>query len=389
MLARAMATAPLAPCPHRPPCPGCPRYGEPGVAPAALARLRSLAREARLPEPAVRGAAPRLGFRHRARLMVRGRSTSPKVGLFQQCSHRIADIPECRIHHPLVNEVAAALRRAVRESGVEPYADRPHRGDLRAAQIVVERAGPRAQVVLVGNAADPAPLEGVAERLSAALGARLQGLWWNGNPDRTNVILGPHWRHLAGEEAVRERIGGADVFFPPGAFGQSELELADALVARIHAGAPAGAVVAELYAGCGAIGLGLVARSREVRFNEASPHALAGLALGIAALPPAGRARARVAPGAAGDRLALLEGADLVIVDPPRRGLDPPLAAALATRPPRQLVYVSCDLASFERDAAGLCAGGLRLAELEAWNLFPFTGHVETLARFEAVHVRA
>jgi tRNA/tmRNA/rRNA uracil-C5-methylase (TrmA/RlmC/RlmD family) len=378
-----MATAPLAPCPHRPPCPGCPRYGAPGVGRTALARLHALADAAGLPEPAVHGAAPRLGFRHRARLMVRGRSASPKIGLFQQASHRIADIPACRIHHPLVNEVAAALRRAVRESGVAPYADRPHRGDLRAVQVVVERAGPRAQVVLVGNAADPAPLAGVAERLADALGARLQGLWWNGNPERTNAILGPHWRRLAGEEAVRERIGGADVFFPPGAFGQSDLDLADALVARVHAAVPPDAVVAELYAGCGAIGLGLVARSRELRFNEASPHALAGLALGLAALAPADRARARVAPGAAGEQRALLDGADVVIVDPPRRGLDPPLAEALAARPPRQLLYVSCDLGSLERDVSRVCVAGLRLVELEAWNLFPFTDHVETLAHFE------
>jgi tRNA/tmRNA/rRNA uracil-C5-methylase (TrmA/RlmC/RlmD family) len=378
-----MATAPLAPCPHRPPCPGCPRYGAPGVGRTALARLRALARAAGLPEPAVRGAAPRLGFRHRARLMVRGRSASPKIGLFQPASHRIADIPACRIHHPLVNDVAAALRRAVRESGVAPYADRPHRGDLRAVQVVVERAGPRAQVVLVGNATDPAPIASVAERLAGALGPRLQGLWWNGNPERTNAILGPHWRRLAGEEAVRERIGGADVFFPPGAFGQSDLDLAEALVARIHAAVPPDAVVAELYAGCGAIGLGLVARSRELRFNEVSPHALAGLALGLAALAPADRARARVVPGAAGDQLAFLDGADVVIVDPPRRGLDPPLAEALAARPPRQLLYVSCDLGSLERDVSRVCAGGLRLVELEAWNLFPFTDHVETLARFD------
>jgi tRNA/tmRNA/rRNA uracil-C5-methylase (TrmA/RlmC/RlmD family) len=378
-----MSQTPLPPCPHRPPCPGCPRYGRAGLARAPAERLRALARASALPDPIVHGAAPRLGFRHRARLMVRGRASSPKLGLFQAGSHRIADIPRCRIHHPLVNEVAAVLRRAVRESGVAPYAERPHRGDLRALQVVVERTGPRAQLVLVANAAEPAPLLPLAERLRDALGARLQGLWWNGNPERGNVILGPHWRHLAGEEAVRERIGGAEVFFPPGAFGQSHLALADALVAQVHAAVPDGAIVAELYAGCGAIGLGLLSRCRELRFNESHPHALAGLARGLAARPAVERDRARVAPGAAGEQTAILSGADVVIVDPPRRGLDAPLAEALAALPPRRLVYVSCDLDSLERDVARLRAGGLRLAELSAWNLFPFTEHVETLARFD------
>jgi tRNA/tmRNA/rRNA uracil-C5-methylase (TrmA/RlmC/RlmD family) len=317
--------------------------------------------------------------------MVRGRSASPKIGIFQAGSHRITDIPRCRIHHPLVNQVAAAVRAAVRETGVSPYADRPHRGDLRAVQVVVERAGPRAQVVLVGNAERPEPLLPVAERLERELGAALQGLFWNGNPERTNAILGPAWRHLAGEAMVRERIGGADVFYPPGAFGQSHLELAEALAGRIRERVPPeAATAAELYAGCGAIGLGLAARGVEVRFNESNPHALAGLARGIAALPAA--ARTRVEAGEAGQALALLEGADAVIVDPPRRGLDAALVERLASRPPPVLLYASCDLGSLERDAAAVCgAGRLALAQLEAWNLFPFTAHVETLAVFRAV----
>jgi tRNA/tmRNA/rRNA uracil-C5-methylase (TrmA/RlmC/RlmD family) len=355
------------------------------VAPEAAARLAKLAADAGFPAPAVREGA-HLGFRHRARLMVRGRSASPKVGIFQAGSHRIADIPRCRVHHPLVNRVAAAVRSAVRETGVAPYADRPHRGDLRAVQVVVERAGPRAQVVLVGNAERPEPLLPVAERLARELGADLQGLFWNGNPERTNAILGRAWRHLAGEAMVRERIGGADVFYPPGAFGQSHLDLAEELSARIRGLVPeTAAAVTELYAGCGAIGLPLLARGVSVRFNESNPHALAGLARGVAALPAAAAARAQIQGGAAGEALALLSGADAVIVDPPRRGLDPLLVEHLARRPPPLLVYASCDLGSFERDAAALCAGGrLALAGLEAWNLFPFTAHVETLAVFEA-----
>jgi tRNA/tmRNA/rRNA uracil-C5-methylase (TrmA/RlmC/RlmD family) len=348
--------------------------------------LFRLARDAGLPPPAVREGAS-LEFRHRARLMVRGRSASPKIGIFQAGTHRIADIPRCRIHHPLVNRVAAAVRAAVRETGVAPYADRPHRGDLRAVQVVVERVGPRAQVVLVGNANRPEPLLPVAERLERELGGALQGLFWNGNPERTNAILGPEWQHLAGEAAVHERIGGADVFYPPGAFGQSHLELADELAGRIRGLVPETAArVAELYAGCGAIGLGLAARGAAVGFNESNPHALDGLARGVAALPPAAVGRTRTLGGQAGQALALLAGADAVIVDPPRRGLDAALVEHLAGRPPPLLLYASCDLGSLERDTAALCGGGrLALAGLEAWNLFPYTAHVEALAVFRAL----
>lgn len=372
-----------APCPHRPPCPGCPRYGAPGPAPAALARLDRLTQEHRIAPPdVVLGA--RFGYRVRARLMVRGRAASPKLGLFQEGTHRLADIPRCAVHHPLVNEVAVAARDAVRASGTRPYAERPHTGDLRAVQVVVERPSRSAQVVLVGNAETPAPLEPLAGALAERLGAALQSVWWNGNPARTNTILGPHWHRWRGPEAVRERIGGADVFFPPGAFGQSHLDLADRLVDAVQAQVPAGARVLELYAGCGPIGLGLLARAARVVFVESAPDAVRGLGLGLAARPAPERERASVVAREAGTAAGLVASADVVIADPPRRGLDAPVLDALAASPPPVLLYVSCGLDSFEAQCARLTAGPLRLAALSVYDLFPNTEHVETLARFEA-----
>ncbi len=352
------------------------------MAPEARRALARLAAGAGLPEPVVHEGETQ-GFRLRARLMVRGRAASPKVGLFQEGSHRIADIPRCRIHHPLINEVADALRGAIRATGVAPYAERPHRGDLRAAQVAVERGGERAQIVLVGNAVTPAPLLELARRLGETLGDRLQGLWWNGNPERSNVILGPEWEHLAGQEALHERVSEIDVFYPPGAFGQSHVALADTLVGRLRASVPDGARVAELYAGCGSIGLGLLARCEEVRFNEVAPHGVEGLARGLAQRPAAEQARGKLVPGPAARRLEILDGVDTVIVDPPRKGLDPEVLDALASRPPRRLLYASCGLASFERDARRLLDAGLELVGLDAWNLFPYTAHVETVAHFE------
>jgi 23S rRNA (uracil1939-C5)-methyltransferase len=287
------------------------------------------------------------------------------------------------VHHPLINRVAAAVRRALRETGTAPYAERPHRGLLRGVQIALERASETAQVVLIGNAEEPEPLLPLAQALEALLAAELHSLWWNGNPERTNVILGPHWRRLSGPAALRERIGGVDVFYPPAAFGQGHLELADRLVEQAHALVPDGARVLELYAGCGPIGLGLLARSAEVAFNEVSPGGLEGLALGLAVRPEAERSRARVIPGAAAAAIPQLAGFDTVIADPPRQGLDAPLLAALIAAPPARLLYVSCDAGTFLPQARALCErSSLRLRELLAFELFPQTRHVETLALF-------
>jgi 23S rRNA (uracil1939-C5)-methyltransferase len=315
--------------------------------------------------------------------MVRGRAAVPRIGIFEAGTHTVVDIPECRTHHPLVNRVAAAVREAVRLTGTAPYDEVRHCGTLRAVQVVVERASQTAQVVLVANGVDPDVVTGLAAALGAGLEPLLHSLWWNGQPERTNVILGPHWHPFRGPEAVCEEIGGARIFFPPGAFGQSHLELADRLVRRVQAQVPDGARVAEYYAGCGAIGLGLLRRAARGVFVESAPDAVHGLALGLAARPAAERARAAVIAGTAADAVEAAADADVVLVDPPRKGLDAPLAAALAAAPPRRLLYVSCDLDSFERDAARLHAGGARLAALDAFALFPGTEHVETVARFE------
>jgi len=370
------------PCPHRPPCPGCPRFGEPGIAPRARDALAAFAAQAGLPPPELFDT-PGFASRHRARLMVRGRTRTPKIGLFQLGSHRIADIPQCRIHHPLINRVAAAVRAAARDAGVVPYADRPHRGSLRAIQVVIERRSQSAQLVLVENASTPGPVAELAAPLARALGAELHSLWWNGNPQRANTILGPAWQRLAGPEMILESVAGYEVAFPPGAFGQSHPELAQRIALSTQACIPDGARVVEFHAGCGPLGMGLLRRVEHLTFNEVSEASLAGLARGIALRPESERARAAVRAGAASEQLELLAGADAVIVDPPRSGLEPGLLEALSAAPPERLVWVSCGLDAFLLQAAALLERSpLRLRSLEAYALFPFTEHVETLAHF-------
>ena len=324
------------------------------------------------------------GFRVRARLAVRGRVSSPKIGIFQQGSHRIVDIPSCVIHHPRINETVRVLKDVLRECNVAPYVDAAHRGVLRYVQIVVERSSGNVQVVLVSNSESAQCVHGLADGLTGRLGRRLHSLWWNGNAERTNVIFGPHWQCLSGPEALCETIGGVSVFFPPGAFGQSNLDLADAIVAAVHGVVPDGAVVAEAYAGCGSFGLGLLSGVCQVRFNEQNPHGLRGLELGLSARPPGEREKAHVLAGDASSCTAMFDGADVAIVDPPRTGLDAATLAALAAARPHRLVYVSCDPASLCRDAAVLAAANVRLRRLTPYALFPYTEHVETLAVFDA-----
>jgi tRNA/tmRNA/rRNA uracil-C5-methylase (TrmA/RlmC/RlmD family) len=183
---------------------------------------------------------------------------------------------------------------------------------------------------------------------------------------------------------VVERFGGPKVHYPPGAFGQSNLEIAEVIIEHLRAQVPQGARVAEFYAGTGAIGLSLLARAGALSMNEASAPALAGLELGLAELDAADRAKVTVVEGPAGEAFLSATGADVVVADPPRKGLDSGLVEYLCSTPPARLLYVSCGVESLVADAAALTARGtLRLAGLSAFNLFPFSEHVETLARFE------
>jgi tRNA/tmRNA/rRNA uracil-C5-methylase (TrmA/RlmC/RlmD family) len=340
-----------APCPHRPPCPGCPRYGEPGIAPRARDALDALAAAAGLPPPVLFDA-PGLSSRHRARLMVRGRTRTPKIGLFQLGSHRIVDIPQCRIHHPLINRVAAAVRAAARDAGLEPYADRPHRGALRAIQVVSRAALAECAAGARRELRDPGPVAELAAPLARALGAELHSVWWNGNPQRANTILGPRGSTSPVPTRSSRTWPAARSAFPPGAFGPEPSRARRAHRAARAALRPEGARVVEFHAGCGPLGMGLLARAERVTVQRGERgRARRARARDRAAPDTSARARscARVPPrssstcspdGRRGDRRSAAQ------------RLEPALLDALCAAPPERLVWVSCGLDAFLAQAA-------------------------------------
>jgi 23S rRNA (uracil1939-C5)-methyltransferase len=323
-------------------------------------------------------------FRLRARLGIRGRQNSPKIGLFELDSHRVVHIPNCRVHHPLINRVASVVRRALVEARVTSYSDKAHLGVARYLQVVIERRSQTAQVVLVGNCETVEPLAECLKLVRERLGDQLHSLWFNANTERSNTILGSQWQLIQGPGSVIESFGGPDVHYPPGAFGQSNLDIAVQIIAQVRSHIPVGARVMEFYAGVGAIGLSVIDCVSEIGMNEMSPQSLHGLDLGLAGLSAERRAKITVIPGTAGAASEAAAAAQVVIVDPPRKGLDAELRESFIRTPPQRLIYVSCGLQSFQEDAAALTGGGgIRLTALQAFNLMPYTEHVETLAVFE------
>jgi 23S rRNA (uracil1939-C5)-methyltransferase len=369
-------------CPHRPPCPGCPRFGAQGIAPAARSALNELAQLHGLPQVTAESGQS-AGFRLRARLAIRGHQGSPKLGLFEQGTHRVVHIPKCSVQHPLINRVAAVVRRALAEARVTCYSDKAHLGVARYLQVTVERRSQSAQVVIAANCLTPEPLAACFDLIRERLGPELHSLWFNAHGERSNAVFGPTFQNWCGPASIEDSFGEATVHYPPGAFIQNNPEIAERIIAHVRAQIPKGARIAEFYAGSGAIGLSVLSQARDLRLNEINPHALAGLELGLAALKATMRARITVIQGAAGAALNAAADAEVIIADPPRKGLDPELTERLAGHPPERFIYVSCGLESLQSDTAHLVSRGkLRLHALRAFNLLPFTDHVETVAEF-------
>jgi 23S rRNA (uracil1939-C5)-methyltransferase len=380
---KAAQAAPDLICTHRPPCSGCPRFGADGIAPASLWALEQLAAAQGAPSVNV-VSGKKKGFRMRARLAIRGRLGSPKLGLFESGTHRVVHVPNCQVHHPLINRVAAVVRRALVETKTTCYSDKAHLGLARYLQVVVERRSNSAQVVLVGNGDSAEPLAACLDLIRERLGDDLHSLWFNANTSTGNAILGPVFQQWCGPSSVVEKFGGPAVHYPPGAFGQNNLEIGTRIIEHVRSLVPENAAVTEFYAGVGAIGLSMLDKASRLTLNEINPASLQGLEMGLAALTPEQRAKVTVVAGAAGDSATAADGARVVIVDPPRKGLDEALLARLVQVPPETLIYVSCGLESFLADTQRLLAGGkLRLTQLTAFNLLPFTEHVETVALLE------
>jgi tRNA/tmRNA/rRNA uracil-C5-methylase (TrmA/RlmC/RlmD family) len=166
------------------------------------------------------------------------------------------------------------------------------------------------------------------------------------------------------------------------AFFQANRFIVPFLVQHVLQAIVTGPVV-DLFAGVGLFGLCAAAAGHGpvwcVEGDEISGERLRGNA---EASHDAVRARRQSVESFVAENVALLDGAT-VIVDPPRTGLSPKVCQALCDASARRIVYVSCDAATFSRDLRRLVETGYVLRGLDAFDMFPLTAHLETLAVFE------
>lgn len=332
------------------------------------------------------------GWRCRAKLAVQGTFSAPLIGLFEEKTHQVITIPHCKVHHPAINKAVEIVKKWISDYQIHPYNEVSKTGLLRYLQFTVDRSTSKVQVVLVLNLVNInalSSLEKIAlDHLWDLFGFLGHSIWINFNQRQDNVIFNENWYHYIGEELLWGQLLGRQICFHPASFMQANLEMFERLLMVLKRWLKADSSsdkILELYAGVGAIGLSLVDECHHIRCVEIVPSATSCFEESWKKLPSNLQQQISFICGSAEkQRILLTSFAEVVIVDPPRKGLDPSLLKDLCQLPQlKRIAYISCGWKSFKRDCEEFLSRGKKLNSVEAFLFFPGSEHVEILALFE------
>lgn len=328
--------------------------------------------------------APRLThYRNKAQYPVGlGADGRTVTGFYRSRSHEIIPAAQCPIQSETANLLAGIVRQWMDDCGVAPYDEATRKGIVRHIYVRTGEATGESHLCIIATRAKLPAQEELLRRLRGACPS-LTGVVLNVNKKTDNVILGERTLTLWGEPELEDRLCGNVFRLSPHAFYQVNHEQTERLYAcALEFAALTDAETAlDLYCGAGTITLALAARAKRAIGVEIVPEAVEN-ARDNAARNGVGNAEFFCADaGQAAMRFAYLgEHPDVITVDPPRKGLDADAVEAAAKLSPSRIVYVSCDPATLARDVKRFAALGYQFQKAQAFDLFPRTRHVETVA---------
>lgn len=330
--------------------------------------------------PPVLGADDPWHGRNKTALPVGGTADAPELGFYRRRSHQIVPVEDCRVAMPGLSGVIGAVKAWMRSAHAVPYDERTGRGLLRHVVVRATRAGSVMVVLVATRPALPAVPE-----LVELLRERVPGfcsLHVSVNAQPNNVILGRTSQKLYGEDAVFETLLGLCFEIPPLAFFQvnpAQTERLYQTAIRFARLSPADTVV-DAYAGAGTISLCMAREAGRVVGIEIVPQAVEGARRNA---ERNGIQNAEFHTAAVEELLPKLvrEGLkpDVVVLDPPRKGIEPAVAAAVLAARPRRVVYVSCHVPTQARDIQWLTQGGYRFEACQPVDMFCYAGGVENV----------
>lgn len=318
-------------------------------------------------------------YRNKAQVPVGLQDGRVVTGFYAPRSHRIVPFQQCGIQHPVAEMVLRIVRQWAEQRRIAIYDEERHTGLLRHVVVRTGFATGEVMVILVTNGERLPHVRELTERLRQAVPG-LASVVQNIQPERTNVILGARSNVLWGRDVIYDELDGVRFAISARSFYQVNPVQTEVLYAKAleYADLSGRETVIDAYCGIGTISLFLARRAQRVYGVEVVPEAVED-ARRNAALNGmdnvtfvAGEAET-IIPQWAEEGMR----ADVIVVDPPRKGCDQRLLDAILTMAPRRLVYVSCNPATLARDLKYLAACGYAVQEAQPVDMFPQTVHVE------------
>lgn len=321
-------------------------------------------------------------YRNKAQYPV-GRGVDGRIvtGFYRPHSHEIVPTEQCLIQSEIADKIAGLVREWMTDYAIVPYDPKTKKGIIRHIYVRTgEKSGETQLTLVTATRSIPAQKE-LVQRLQEAVPS-LTGVLLNYNPREDNVILGDKTRPLWGEPLLEDRLCGNSFLLSPESFYQVNHAQAEVLYeCALEFAALSGIeTVLDLYCGAGTITLALAAHAKQVIGVEVVSEAVEN-ARQNAQRNGYENVAFFCADAAQIARIIAAKNVkpDVLVVDPPRKGLDEPTRDAIFRMLPPKIVYISCAPATLARDIRELVGVGYRLVRVKAIDLFPRTKHVETV----------
>ena len=337
------------------------------------AHARRLLGAAQWLEPAASRAS---GFRNKAKMAVGGIAGQPLLGILDAHGHGV-DLADCALYPPALQASFAPLKAFITRAAIEPYNLSARRGELKYVLVTLAEHSGELMVRFVLRSQEPlARMRKHLDSLRAAL-PRLRVASVNLQPEHKAIIEGEREILLTADATLAMRVNGLTLHLRSQGFFQTHTAMAAELYAQaaawVHELQPAS--VCDLFCGVGGFALHCADGTRTVLGVEASAEAVAGAER---SRDEAGLTQVRFrAADAAAFATRQTQAPELVIVNPPRRGIGETLCRWLDASTARWLIYSSCNAESLARDLALM--PGLRLQRARVLDLFPHTRHYEVV----------
>ncbi|WP_052218886.1 23S rRNA (uracil(1939)-C(5))-methyltransferase RlmD [Thermincola ferriacetica] len=328
-------------------------------------------------------------YRNKAAFQVADDNGRIRLGFFAEETHQVVAAYDCMLLHRQISEFAAVVEMLLNKYKVPAYDWKTHRGILRHVVIRRSWAHNKVMIVLVTTSEKCINLHAMARDLhrNPSVVSVVRNI--NDGPGRN--IFGNCNVVLAGRETIEDKLCGLTFVISPTSFFQVNPVQTEILYQKVrqYAVGTGKETVLDLYCGIGTIALYLAQFTEKVIGLEVHEAAVADAAAN-ARINGIGNAEFIV--GRAEDRLPKLAAqgvkADVVVVDPPRKGVDKRALQAICDIGPERIVYVSCDPASMARDLHFLRHRGYGVREIQTVDMFPQTHHVECIVQIKRAESR-